>query len=265
MTDAELDLLGQRLGVTLPAAYRAALRDDAPPPSASGSDYAINDVGRLLTLNHHWREHGTWTYLADDARESTEQPHDRSPKPWPPAWLVIGEGLEGDVYFIDTARQGTPVFCRLPEGACELWMPTLSDLAASLRADRDAAGHSQQPPRRRGLFRAAPGELPPGVTVDEAAHYLFRNYPQFTTAEEQRRYEESAHAVPGGPAADVLSDDPELRAVQQAKNVEFRARVVDRVLSEHGAEVLFNRCPRCGALCRTPRDKQCFRCGHAWR
>lgn len=44
----------------------------------------------------------------------------------------------------------------------------------------------------------------------------------------------------------------------------FLARVAERVLREHPDEVLLNRCPRCRALCRTPRAKLCPECHHTW-
>ena len=46
--------------------------------------------------------------------------------------------------------------------------------------------------------------------------------------------------------------------------VAFRRRVRDRLLSEHSAEVVVNRCPRCDRVVRTPQARQCFWCGFDW-
>jgi hypothetical protein len=43
----------------------------------------------------------------------------------------------------------------------------------------------------------------------------------------------------------------------------FREQVVARVLAEHGMACL-NLCPKCGALCRTRRARQCPRCFFNW-
>jgi len=45
----------------------------------------------------------------------------------------------------------------------------------------------------------------------------------------------------------------------------FLERVAERVLREHPQEVFLNRCPRCNALCRSPRARQCPECHHTWR
>ena len=39
--------------------------------------------------------------------------------------------------------------------------------------------------------------------------------------------------------------------------------IAERILTRSRDEVL-NNCPKCGALARTPRAKQCRHCGHDW-
>lgn len=56
---------------------------------------------------------------------------------------------------------------------------------------------------------------------------------------------------------------PEVAALLAHGPQAFRRAVVERLLREHEAEVL-NPCPRCGAMARTPRAKQCSRCFHDW-
>lgn len=45
---------------------------------------------------------------------------------------------------------------------------------------------------------------------------------------------------------------------------EFRRRTAERILKEHGEEVVFNYCPKCGKLTRTPKAKQCRFCFFSW-
>jgi hypothetical protein len=61
-----------------------------------------------------------------------------------------------------------------------------------------------------------------------------------------------------------IAGDPEAEAAL-ADGVEvFRRRVCRRVVTEHGASVLINRCPSCGRVVRTPQARQCFWCGFDW-
>lgn len=61
-----------------------------------------------------------------------------------------------------------------------------------------------------------------------------------------------------------IAGDPEAEAAL-AEGVEaFRRRVCRRVLADHGAAVLVNRCPSCGRVVRTPQARQCFWCGFDW-
>ena len=45
---------------------------------------------------------------------------------------------------------------------------------------------------------------------------------------------------------------------------EFRRRVTERILREHGSELTFNRCPACARIVKTPSAKQCKWCTHDW-
>jgi hypothetical protein len=58
-------------------------------------------------------------------------------------------------------------------------------------------------------------------------------------------------------------DRPEAEALLADGPERFRERVVARVLAEHGMACL-NLCPKCGALCRTRRARQCPRCFFHW-
>ncbi len=64
--------------------------------------------------------------------------------------------------------------------------------------------------------------------------------------------------------ADLQSTDPEVLALM-ADGVEvFLRRVRDRILRDHRDSIIFNYCPRCGRLAKTPKARQCHRCHHDW-
>jgi hypothetical protein len=44
----------------------------------------------------------------------------------------------------------------------------------------------------------------------------------------------------------------------------FFDRIVLRVIREHGDKIVWNLCPKCGALTRTPRACLCPVCSHTW-
>jgi hypothetical protein len=61
-----------------------------------------------------------------------------------------------------------------------------------------------------------------------------------------------------------LSNDPEvLRLAADGLEV-FLQRTAKRILAEERDKIVVNCCPLCGALARTPRARQCRRCGHDW-
>jgi hypothetical protein len=44
----------------------------------------------------------------------------------------------------------------------------------------------------------------------------------------------------------------------------FALNTANRIVAENGDIVIFNNCPECGKLARTPTAKQCRHCGHDW-
>jgi hypothetical protein len=80
-----------------------------------------------------------------------------------------------------------------------------------------------------------------------------------TDAGAQREAENSSH-----PARELLSHDP--KALQLASDGidVFVVRTAQRILDEHSNEIAFNYCPRCGALAKTPKARQCRVCRHDW-
>ena len=115
----------------------------------------------------------------------------------------------------------------------------------------------------------------------EKARYVLRYYAQLMTTPErlahrhlmgtekathgrtdvvaQREAENSAH-----PARELLSSDPKVMQLASDGIDAFLVRTAQRILDEHGGEVAFNYCPRCGALAKTPKARQCRVCRHDW-
>jgi hypothetical protein len=94
-------------------------------------------------------------------------------------------------------------------------------------------------------------------SFDDLSQYIIRHYDHLLTPVERQGVKGTIRPVTRSDA--VRSDSAEDRRLAAA-----RRQVVERVLREHTAEVVFNRCPKCEGLCRTPKAHQCFRCGHAW-
>ena len=115
----------------------------------------------------------------------------------------------------------------------------------------------------------------------EKARYVLRYYDQFMTTQEhlahrhlmgtakatrgrtdavaQREAENCSH-----PAREMLSNDPRVLQLANDGIDAFVVRTAQRILDEHGNEIAFNFCLRCGALANTPKAQQCRVCHHDW-
>jgi hypothetical protein len=80
-----------------------------------------------------------------------------------------------------------------------------------------------------------------------------------TDAVAQRESENSSH-----PARELLSNDPKVLHLASDGIDAFAVRTAQRILDEHSNEIAFNYCPRCGALAKTPKARQCRVCRHDW-
>lgn len=124
----------------------------------------------------------------------------------------------------------------------------------------------------RRLQARAPDRPMPALFVprDDLTRYLLQHYRHLLTADERDLLAHDEWFVVGGP------DDPDrLGLARESAPPELRQRVargrealyreiVSRVLQQHATEVVINRCPVCEGVCRTPRAKQCWQCGHDW-
>lgn len=61
-----------------------------------------------------------------------------------------------------------------------------------------------------------------------------------------------------------MSNDAEVLALIADGEEKFYDSVYARIMREHSHEVFINRCPKCNALARTPKAKQCPKCFHSW-
>jgi len=108
----------------------------------------------------------------------------------------------------------------------------------------------------------------------EVANYVWQFYRDLFTDAEKRAYrpymwermkvEKGCDVIEFEWKQNRIAEDSEVMAQIADGTVVFHRRAAQRVLREHGAKVLLNRCPRCARLVRTPMAQQCLWCGHDW-
>ena len=110
--------------------------------------------------------------------------------------------------------------------------------------------------------------------------YLWRNYGHlFSLAERRAAYalvgegKIAAYVTRGGAPveyADELREAfgsieaPETKALLADGVDVFYRRAAERVLRDHSASVIINRCPRCGRIVVSPGARQCLWCHYSW-
>ena len=110
--------------------------------------------------------------------------------------------------------------------------------------------------------------------MDELTHYIINYYPHLMTMEEKAAQKSmigqaKVQHVETPRGKKVIGDfwvskDPRVLELLADGPEAFMARVRDRIMREHRDEVFLNHCPRCGALAKTPRAKQCPKCFFSW-
>jgi hypothetical protein len=114
----------------------------------------------------------------------------------------------------------------------------------------------------------------------EIAHYVVRWYARLMTAVEQRtqkhlfaalkatrgesHVEAQREAQKSAVHSRFLSNDADVMHLADAGYEAFVERTAARILNDCRNEVVFNRCPKCGRLTRTPTARQCRFCAHDW-
>ena len=110
--------------------------------------------------------------------------------------------------------------------------------------------------------------------VDQLTEYIF-TYCQHLMTPEERAAQRSLigdlkiQGTSSSPMQESLrkfwmSDDPRVLELLADGPEAFRARVRTRIMQDPANDVVFNYCPRCGALARTPKAKQCPQCFFSW-
>jgi hypothetical protein len=122
--------------------------------------------------------------------------------------------------------------------------------------------------------------MPYGKTIeafelDDVTRYIFHNYFDLLTVMETLAWKtyivetKAGHSRSGDYRAILRrqfgTSDPTATALLDKGPEHFFTSVRDRVLREHANTVVLNKCPRCGALCRSPEAKLCPQCNYCWR
>ena len=110
--------------------------------------------------------------------------------------------------------------------------------------------------------------------MDELTKYIVTYYPNLMTIKEKIAYkasiaEEKAENLEPGNLQQMLrekwgSSDPDVLLLLENGREEFLRQVKDRILREDADKVFLNYCPKCGALTKTPKARQCPKCFFSW-
>jgi hypothetical protein len=111
--------------------------------------------------------------------------------------------------------------------------------------------------------------------------YLWRNYTHLFSLAECRAHGAlfgerriAAHCATGGEATDEYAthirqmcgsiEAPETKALLADGVDAFYRRACERILRDHGASIVINRCPACGSIVVSPGARQCLWCHYDW-
>jgi len=129
-------------------------------------------------------------------------------------------------------------------------------------AAKDSERHTEDDATRVGS--TAPDTRRPRRLLDEndAVRYVWQYHEAHLSPAERAAARASLMNFRGEPRWDVDSPDAEALLADGAD--EFARRLIARLERDH-SELIFNRCPQCAQLARTPTARQCRYCGHSWR
>jgi hypothetical protein len=109
--------------------------------------------------------------------------------------------------------------------------------------------------------------------MNDLTAYVIKHYSRFMTRKEHMAYKALIlDQKEGKPAMTLLermrrdwgAEDAMVRAMLDQGSDKFMDAVRDRILRDHAEDIVVNRCPKCDALTRTPKARQCLSCGHDW-
>lgn len=254
-------------------AYRAQLNQANTPPLANAflCQALLLEAAGYVRAAAKARLHAAWT--ADDAGDAALAHRCRSqaadqllgapPRPESNAQEDLGwrgwVGLQDvDLYRragrSDDARREA---ARVRTGGVSILVEQLLTYELEALERGDTARHTV------GEALGQP-EAPTGGTIgDPLLEYLLHHYRQLITKVEQQAARMNSFETKAGTR--WATEEPELLALLSAGKEGLGLALERRLLAEHPHEVVINRCPRCGALARTPLARQCRACPHTWR
>ncbi|RKG69008.1 hypothetical protein D7V80_10355 [Corallococcus sp. CA054B] len=111
-----------------------------------------------------------------------------------------------------------------------------------------------------GRPEPAPGRRTLG---DPLLEYLQQNHGQLLTQAERKAMWMDTVQTQEGPR--WLTDDPAVLSLLTEGKAGLGRAIEQRLRAELAGELVINRCPKCGALARTSKARQCRQCPHTWR
>ncbi len=106
--------------------------------------------------------------------------------------------------------------------------------------------------------------------MTELAKYIFDHYPNLLTTEERlaRKHLIGLQKLKDEDSESRrrfwLSTDENVLILLENGSEEFFRKTVERILRDYPNEVFLNKCPKCNALTKTPKAKQCPKCYFSW-
>lgn len=112
--------------------------------------------------------------------------------------------------------------------------------------------------------------------MNELQRYVFVYHAHLMTAQEVEANrvifgESKSKGMPDGSPLKSFyrerfgTSDPEVRRLVEKGREQFVEDVVARILNEQQDQIVWNHCPYCGALARTPTASQCPKCFFRWQ
>ncbi|MFP2962652.1 hypothetical protein ACLEPN_33985 [Myxococcus sp. 1LA] len=231
----------------------------------------LSDAAGAVRNAAECRLHAAW--VADDAgleelaRRCRSEAADlllQAPSltPWEPGDETDWEGWRG-VQLVDLLRRAGRGDEALRE-AERVRQAGASSLMKQLLVFEGAAisrGDMGRHTVKEGLGLPLPPELRP--PEDPLLTYLLDNYSRLVTDTERRAARMEAFNTEAGPR--WSTDQPEILAMLAEGKAGLGRALEKRLLAEHPDTVVINRCPKCDAITRTPKARQCRVCPHTWR
>ena len=112
------------------------------------------------------------------------------------------------------------------------------------------------------------------VRLDDLTWYVLYHYGNLMTTQEEMLYyrlqplmkmqNASLQKKCGSDEGYKPADAQLTKRFKEENPVRVLREISDRIIRDHGSDIIINRCPKCERLVATPRAKQCKTCGHDW-